>query len=204
MEEDWRVPFSFTPCRQPRKCTCFLGEVTAAGFTLKKMQVGGRNLILWATFCWKTLGLGSHVDVNLTHILFYSNGILQWQRYSNWGTWLRFQRLSWLPNPPDHKVWSKSDLQCQDLNTQNYKSLSGIFRGLVKSMLQGSELLWQHVEDQHPIMQMVIMFWLIWPYQCYYFYLKTLDRIKHYKNPNNNEEMPSNWHFLPRPKLFLT
>uniref|UniRef100_A0AAY5KPB9 Tc1-like transposase DDE domain-containing protein n=1 Tax=Esox lucius TaxID=8010 RepID=A0AAY5KPB9_ESOLU len=42
------------------------GEVMAPECTEEREQAGGGSVMLWATFCWETLGPGIHVDVNLT------------------------------------------------------------------------------------------------------------------------------------------
>uniref|UniRef100_A0A8C4NKQ7 Tc1-like transposase DDE domain-containing protein n=1 Tax=Eptatretus burgeri TaxID=7764 RepID=A0A8C4NKQ7_EPTBU len=44
------------------------GEVMAQGCTVERRQAGGGSVMLWAMFCWKTLGLPIHVDVNLTRV----------------------------------------------------------------------------------------------------------------------------------------
>ena len=45
------------------------GEVMAPGCTVGRRQAGGGSVMLWAMFCWETLGLAIHVDVNLTRHL---------------------------------------------------------------------------------------------------------------------------------------
>ena len=42
------------------------GEVMAPGCTVGRRQAGGWSVILWAMFCWETLGPAIHVEVNLT------------------------------------------------------------------------------------------------------------------------------------------
>ena len=44
------------------KCVC----VMAAGCTVGRRQAGGGSVMLWAIFCWETLGPGIHVDVTWT------------------------------------------------------------------------------------------------------------------------------------------
>ena len=44
------------------------GEVMAPECTVRRRQVGGESVMLWAMFCWETLGLAIHVDVNLTRV----------------------------------------------------------------------------------------------------------------------------------------
>ena len=34
--------------------------------TVGRRQASGGSVMLWAMFCWETLGPGIHVDVNLT------------------------------------------------------------------------------------------------------------------------------------------
>jgi len=43
-------------CRLP-------GEVMAPGCTVGRRQAGGGSVMLWAMFCWETLGPAIHVDV---------------------------------------------------------------------------------------------------------------------------------------------
>ncbi|KAJ8276573.1 hypothetical protein COCON_G00083250, partial [Conger conger] len=43
------------------------GEEMAPECTVERRQDGGGSMMLWAMFCWETLGPGIHVDVNLTH-----------------------------------------------------------------------------------------------------------------------------------------
>ena len=51
-------------------CTVYLGEVMPPGCTVGRRQAGGGSVMLWAMFCWKTLGPAIHVDVNLTRVTF--------------------------------------------------------------------------------------------------------------------------------------
>ena len=48
-------------CRLPE-------EVMAPGCTVGRRQAGGGSVMLWAMFCWETLGPAIHVDVNLTRV----------------------------------------------------------------------------------------------------------------------------------------
>ncbi|MCI4388645.1 hypothetical protein PGIGA_G00088540 [Pangasianodon gigas] len=43
------------------------GEEMAPACTMGRMQAGGGSVMLWAMFCWETLGPGIHVDSILTH-----------------------------------------------------------------------------------------------------------------------------------------
>lgn len=45
---------------------CLPREVRTGGCTMWRMQVGGGSVILWAKFCWESLGPGIHIDVTLT------------------------------------------------------------------------------------------------------------------------------------------
>ena len=45
---------------------CLPGEEMAPGCTMGRRQAGGGSVMLWAMFCWETLGPGIHVDVTLT------------------------------------------------------------------------------------------------------------------------------------------
>ncbi len=45
---------------------CLPGEAMAAGCTMWRRQSGRGSVLLWAMFCWKTLGLRIHMDVTLT------------------------------------------------------------------------------------------------------------------------------------------
>ena len=42
------------------------GEHMAPGCTMGRRQAGGGSVMLWAMFCWETLGPAIHVDVTLT------------------------------------------------------------------------------------------------------------------------------------------
>ena len=44
------------------------GEVMAPGYTVGRRQAGGGSVMLWAMFCWETLGSTIHVDVNLIRV----------------------------------------------------------------------------------------------------------------------------------------
>ncbi|KAK3535736.1 hypothetical protein QTP70_020983 [Hemibagrus guttatus] len=47
-------------------CVCCLpGEYIAPGCTMGKRQAGRGSVILWAMFCWETLGPAIHVVVTL-------------------------------------------------------------------------------------------------------------------------------------------
>ena len=51
-------------------CGCIVlpsGEEMAAGSTTGGRLAGGGSVLLWAVFCWETLGSGLHADVPLTH-----------------------------------------------------------------------------------------------------------------------------------------
>ena len=41
-------------------------EHMAAGCTVGRRQASGGSVMLWAMFCWETLGPAIHVDVTLT------------------------------------------------------------------------------------------------------------------------------------------
>ena len=42
---------------------CLPGEHMAPGCTMGRRQAGGVSVMLWAIFCWETLGPAIHVDV---------------------------------------------------------------------------------------------------------------------------------------------
>jgi len=48
------------------------GEHMAPGCTLGRRQAGEGSVMLWAMFCWETLGPVIHVDVSLTHTTYLS------------------------------------------------------------------------------------------------------------------------------------
>ena len=48
------------------------GEHMAPGCTMGRRQAGGGSVMLWAMFCWETLGPAIHVDVTLTRITYLS------------------------------------------------------------------------------------------------------------------------------------
>ena len=45
---------------------CLPGEDIAPGCTMGRRQASGGSVMLWAMFCWETVGLAIHVDVTLT------------------------------------------------------------------------------------------------------------------------------------------
>ncbi|KAK3547699.1 hypothetical protein QTP86_027744, partial [Hemibagrus guttatus] len=47
-------------------------SLMAPGCTMGRRQAGGGSVMLWAMFCWETLGPAIHVDVTLTRITFLS------------------------------------------------------------------------------------------------------------------------------------
>ncbi|KAK3524459.1 hypothetical protein QTP70_029308, partial [Hemibagrus guttatus] len=44
----------------------------APGCTMGRRQAGGGSVMLWAMFCWETLGPAIHVDVTLTSTTYLS------------------------------------------------------------------------------------------------------------------------------------
>ena len=48
------------------------GEHMAPGCTMGRRQAGGGSVMLWAMFCWETLGPAIHVDVTLTRTTYLS------------------------------------------------------------------------------------------------------------------------------------
>ena len=42
----------------------------APGCTVGRRRAGGGSVMLWAMFCWETLGPAIHVDVNLTRVTY--------------------------------------------------------------------------------------------------------------------------------------
>ena len=50
-------------CRLP-------GDVMAPGCTVGIRQAGGGSVMLWAMFCWETLGPAIHMDINLTRVIY--------------------------------------------------------------------------------------------------------------------------------------
>ena len=50
----------------------FPGEHMAPGCTMGRRQAGGGSVMLWAMFCWETLGPAIHVDVTLTRTTYLS------------------------------------------------------------------------------------------------------------------------------------
>ncbi|KAK3561931.1 hypothetical protein QTP86_019061 [Hemibagrus guttatus] len=51
---------------------CLPGEHMASGYTMGRRQAGRGSVMLWAMFCWKTLGSAIHVDVILTRTTYLS------------------------------------------------------------------------------------------------------------------------------------
>ncbi|KAK3540543.1 hypothetical protein QTP70_034300 [Hemibagrus guttatus] len=55
------------------RCMChFPREHMAPGCTMGRRQASGRSVMLWAVFCWETLGPAIHVDVTLTRTTYLS------------------------------------------------------------------------------------------------------------------------------------
>lgn len=48
------------------------GEHMAPRCITGRRQAGGGSVMLWAMFCWETLGLAIHVDVTLTRTTYLS------------------------------------------------------------------------------------------------------------------------------------
>ena len=48
------------------------GEHMAPGCTMGRRQASGGSVMLWAMFCWETLGPAIHVDVTLTRTTYLS------------------------------------------------------------------------------------------------------------------------------------
>ncbi|KAK3560338.1 hypothetical protein QTP86_006422 [Hemibagrus guttatus] len=48
------------------------GEHMAPGCTMGRRRAGGGSVLLWAMFCWETLGPAVHVDVTLTRSTYLS------------------------------------------------------------------------------------------------------------------------------------
>ena len=46
------------------------GEMMAPGCTVGRRQAGGGSVMLWAMFCWETLGPAIRVDINLTRVTY--------------------------------------------------------------------------------------------------------------------------------------
>ena len=103
------------------------GEHMAPGCTMGRRQAGWGSVMLWAMFCWETLGPAIHVDVSLTHTTYISfvadrahpftetvspNDCGLYQQYNApcheaklVQEWFEvhnneFQVLTWPPNPP--------------------------------------------------------------------------------------------------------
>jgi len=50
----------------------YTGEHMAPGCTIGRRQAGGGSVMLWAMFCWETMGPAIHVDVTLTRTTYLS------------------------------------------------------------------------------------------------------------------------------------
>ncbi|CAM4666349.1 unnamed protein product [Leuciscus chuanchicus] len=62
---------------------CLPGEVVKSGCTVGRGQADGESVMLWAMFCWETLGPAIHMDVNLTcatylNIVADQHGMIYW------------------------------------------------------------------------------------------------------------------------------
>ncbi|KAK3528244.1 hypothetical protein QTP86_027960, partial [Hemibagrus guttatus] len=49
------------------------GEHMAPGCTMGRRRAGGGSVMLWAMFCWETLGPAIHVDITLTCTTYLNN-----------------------------------------------------------------------------------------------------------------------------------
>lgn len=59
-------------------CVCI--KLVAPGSTMGRRQAGRGSLMLWAVFCWKTLGPTIHLDVTLTQLHWQTMYTLSWNR----------------------------------------------------------------------------------------------------------------------------
>ena len=50
------------------------GEHLAPGYTMGRRKAGGGSVMLWAIFCWETLGPAIHVDGTLTRTTYLNIG----------------------------------------------------------------------------------------------------------------------------------
>lgn len=95
MEESglgWWMTFSFTSCGVFFRC--LPEEVMAPGGTMKTRQAGGDSVMLWAMFCWGTLGPGIHVDITLprtTYLNIVGDQVHPFMVTLVWRTWQRVQ-----------------------------------------------------------------------------------------------------------------
>ena len=60
------------------------GEVMAPGCIVGRRQASGGSVMLSAMFCWETLGLTIHVDINLTCVAYLNINADQVRYTSSW------------------------------------------------------------------------------------------------------------------------
>ena len=111
------------------------GENMAPGCTMGRRQASGGRVMLWAMFCWETLGPAIHVDATLTDNTYQSfgadhvhsfmetvfpDGCGLFQQSKNWQEWFEehnkeFEVMTWPPNSPDlnplEHLWDVLDKQ---------------------------------------------------------------------------------------------
>jgi len=87
------------------------GEHMAPGCTMGRRQAGGGSVMLWAMFCWETLGPAIHVDVTLTRTTYLSivetMYTLSWKRYSL----VAVASFSRIMHPATKQKWFRNGLR---------------------------------------------------------------------------------------------
>lgn len=66
----WLITFYFTWFGWPVLVHSLGEKLMVPGCAIGRMQAGGGCLMLWAMFCWATLGPGNHLDVTLSHTIY--------------------------------------------------------------------------------------------------------------------------------------
>ncbi|KAK3573262.1 hypothetical protein QTP86_019240, partial [Hemibagrus guttatus] len=142
-------------CRLP-------GEHMAPGCTMGRRQAGGGSVMLWAMFCWKTLGPAIHV-VQDSAPCHKAKIVQEWFDEHNKGFEVLTSNSADL-NPIGH-LWNVLDKQVQSMEAPplNLKDLQDLlltswcqipqhtFRDLVESMLRWVRAVLQQKGDQHNI-----------------------------------------------------
>ncbi|KAK3557200.1 hypothetical protein QTP70_026141, partial [Hemibagrus guttatus] len=144
------VTFSFTSRGWLGACESLTWEHMAPECTMGRRQAGGGSVMLWAMFCWETLGSAIHVDQDNAPC-HKAKMVQEWfDEHNN-----QFEVSTWPPNSPDlnpiENLWDVLDKQVQSMeasprNLQDLKDLlltswcqipQHTFRDLVESMPQG-------------------------------------------------------------------
>ncbi|KAK3541531.1 hypothetical protein QTP86_029169 [Hemibagrus guttatus] len=142
----------------------------APGCTMGRRRAGGGGVMLWAMFCWESLGPAIHVDVTLTRSTYLFADQEWFDEHNN-----QFEVLTWPPNSPDlnpvQHLWDVLDKQVPTMETppHNLQDLKDLlltswcqipqhtFRDLVESMPRRVRAVLAAKRETDNIRQVVIM-----------------------------------------------